>query len=73
MDPKKPTVDLEILGPGEKLSDILPEDHVRVYLDLTGSDSLGVTVKSLIVELPDGIRLSGEPPSVKYEVKPITE
>jgi len=68
VDPNAPTVDLEIRGTG--VSDIVPQDHVRAYLDLTGSDNVGVAEKPLTVELPDGIRLVGEPPRVKYEVKP---
>jgi len=70
VDTNKPTVDLEILGPGVQISQIVPQAQVKAYLNLAGSENPGEFDKPLTVELPDGIRLGGKAPVVTYEIRP---
>ena len=71
-DTKNPKVDIDIHGPGVRISEILPQDHVRAVLDVTGAANPGRPLeRPLTVFLPDGIRLE-RPLLVVYEVKPTT-
>ena len=67
VDPKKPTVDIVISGPGKQLAKVKSED-VTVFLDLTNADTPGEFEKPPdVVKLPEGIRLDtgpGKPPPV---------
>ena len=63
-------VDIEVKGPGTSVMELKAKD-VRAALDLTNVTNPGIFETPLTISLPQGIRLAGTAPVVKYEVKPI--